>query len=220
MKGILWENLAVLLGALFSFLYGARLYLQPRKPLYASMIVFGMGCLALGRLYQCVRILTGFSVTGGFQVGVLGAMGAFSFFFSTNYGQFDSLVDDHGPRFRKYRLIAWAGPAVIAVLYLPVLFGPQGTSDKIVSTVVAFVIAAACYFHVKHILIPDVDYGVVRCLRRFNQVALLFGTACMLEMIALAYASDVLFWVSGVLLTILAAGIGPVMDKGVRTWTT
>ena len=220
MKGILWENLAVLLGAVFSFLYGARRYLQPRRPLYASMIIFGMGCLALGRLYQCVRILTGFLETGGFHVGVLGVMGAFSFFFSTNYGQFDSLVDDHGPRFRKYRLAAWAGPGVIAALYLPLALGPQETGNKIVSAAVAFVIAAACYFHVKHILIPDVDYGVVHCLRRFNQTALLFGVVCMVEMIALAYVSDVLFWISGMLLTVLAAAIVPVMDKGVRTWTT
>ena len=220
MNGILWVNLAVFLAALSGFLRGAPRYLRPRKPLYASIIVMGMGCVALGRLFQCVRLLTGFPLTGGFQVGVLGVMGAFSFFFSSNYGQIDSLVDDGGPAFRRYRALAWAGPAGIAVLYVPVLLGPQGPADKAIGAVVAAVIAAACYFHVKHLLIPDVDYGVVRCLRRFNALALLFAALCMLESIALAYSSGALLIASGVLLTAAAAAVVPVMDRGVRAWRT
>ena len=220
MMEILWENIAVLAGALFGFLYGAPRYLQARKPLYASMIVLGTGCTVLGRLYQCVRVLTGYPLTGRFQVGVLGVLGTFAFFFSSNYGQIDSLVDDGGDAFRRYRMIAWTGPALIAVLYLPAVFGPQTAAEKAVGAVVAFVIAAACYYHVKHLFIPDVDYGVVKCLRRFNALALLYGILCMLEMTALAYQSTMLLIAAGGLMTFAIAVIVPVMDKGVRAWRT
>ena len=220
MNAVFWANLAVLLAALAGFLWGAPRYLRARKPLYASIIVMGMGCVALGRLFQCVRVLTGFPLTGGFQVGVLGVMGAFSFFFSSNYGQIDSLVDDGSPTFRRYRALAWAGPAGTALLYVPVLLGPQGAADKVIGAVTAAVIAAACYFHVKHLTIPDVDYGVVRCLRRFNALALVFAALCLLEMIALAYSSGALLLAADILMAAAAAAVVPVMDRGVKAWRT
>ena len=105
MKYLLIENLAVMVCATVGFLTGIP-YLNTRKALYASMIVQGMICVVLGRLYQCALLFTGGSLTDNFQVGSLGVMGAFSFFFSANYGQIDSLVDDGEKTFRKYRLIA------------------------------------------------------------------------------------------------------------------
>ena len=100
------------------------------------------------------------------------------------------------------------------------VFGPQTAAEKAVGAVVAFVIAAACYYHVKHLFIPDVDYGVVKCLRRFNALALLYGILCMLEMTALAYQSTMLLIAAGGLMTLVIAVIVPVMDKGVRAWRT
>ena len=189
MKYLPAENLAVLLCAAAGFACGARRHLRPKRPLYAAMIVLGVGCIALGRLYQCVRLLTGSSITESFQLGILGVVGAFSFFFSANYGQIDSLVDDGGERFKRYRAVAWTGPAVIGALYAAAV-GPLGTTARLVCAGVSAVIAAGCYYHAKHLLIPDVDYGVVRCLRGFNALALLYGVLCMLEMVALAREAD------------------------------
>ena len=125
------ENLAVLICAAAGFAFGARRYLRPKKPLYASMIVLGVGCVALGRLFQCVRLLTGSGITEEFQLGILGIVGAFSFFFSANYGQIDSLVDDGSGAFRKWRALSWAAPAVIAALYA-FAAGPLGTAARVV----------------------------------------------------------------------------------------
>lgn len=104
--------------------------MRPRKSLYASMIVLGLGCLMLGRLFQCVWLWTGGSLTEGFQIGILGAAGAFSFFFSSNFGQIDSLVDDGGKSFRRWRIIAWLGPVCIAALYVLILLNPAGAVIK------------------------------------------------------------------------------------------
>ena len=161
MKFLVIENMAIMLCAGIGFFYGFR-YLQNRRTLYASMIELGVGCILLGRLYQCVRLWTGGSLTDCFQVGILGMMGAFSFFFSSNYGQFDSLVDNGSKAFAKYRLISWIAPLVVAAMYALILFSPANLAFKISSGLVSVMIVAACYFHLKHVLIPDADYGIVR----------------------------------------------------------
>ena len=70
MKGLIMTtlmtvNLAILVCATLGILFGVR-YLLTRKNLYASMIVLGMACIALGRVYQCARLWTGGLLTGRF----------------------------------------------------------------------------------------------------------------------------------------------------------
>ena len=218
MNVLLIENLAILFCAAIGFVFGAFRYLRPRTPLYASMIVLGLGCILLGRLFQCVWLWTGGSLTEGFQIGVLGAAGAFSFFFSSNYGQVDSLVDDGGKRFRRWRIIAWLGPVCIAALYALILLSPAGAVIKTAFGFTAFLIALAGYFHVKHLFIPDVDYGVVRCQRGYNELALCMGLASMVVCIALVWKIEQLVLIAGGFLCIFSLALVPVMDRGVKKW--
>ena len=131
----------------------------------------------------------------------------------------DSLVDDGGKAFRRFRAAAWTGPAMIAVLFLPIALSPAQTGLKVGCGAAAAFIAAACYFHVKHLLIPDVDYGVVRCQRGYNALALCMGAASMLELNAVCRGMEGLFWFSGAVLCAVSLAIVPVMDRGVRKWT-
>ncbi len=219
MKYLITENLAILACAAVSFLFGAFRYLRPRKPLYAGMIVLATGCVLIGRLFQCILLWLGGSLTDRFQIGILGTAGAFAFFFSANYGQIDSLVDDRGARFRKYRALGWIGPLCILALYAVIALSPAGQSFKISCAVSAAVIASACYFHVKHLFIPDVDYGVVRCQRAYNALAIAMGIASMVELAALARNSELLLLIAGAALCVVSFAIVPVMDRGVRKWT-
>lgn len=219
-KLLLIENLAVFLCAATGFAYGAFRWLRPRQPLYASMIVLGLGCVMLGHLFQCIWLWTGAGLTDCFQIGVLGVAGAFSFFFSANFGQIDSLVDDGGKRFRAFRAAAWAGPLGIAALYAAILLSPAKAELKAGFGFAAFMIAHACYFHVKHLLIPDVDYGVVRCQRAYNALALGMGAASMVEMIGLAWEMKSLVVAAGAALCVLCAALVPAMNRGVKRWTT
>ena len=219
MRYLLAENLAILLCASAGFVFGAVRYLKPRRPLYASMIVLGLGCMMLGRLYQCVLLWTGSGLMEQFQIGILGTAGAFSFFLSANYGQIDSLVDDGGPDFLRFRAIAWAAPVLVAALYVPVAASQADFSVKIGCGIAAVLIAAAGYFHLKHLMIPDVDYGVVRCQRGFNALGLCMGLCNMLELIALCHGLVWLFIACGGLLCAVCLAIVPLMDRGVRKWT-
>ena len=216
MNVLLIENLAILVCAAAGFIFGASRYLRPKQPLYASMIVLGLGCILLGRLFQCVWLWTGGTLTEGFQIGILGAAGAFSFFFSANYGQVDSLVDDGGKAFRRWRVIAWIGPVCIAALYAVILLSPAGTVIKAVCGFTALMTALASYFHVKHLFIPDIDYGVVRCQRGYNALALCIGLATMAENIALVWDKELYVMIAGGLLCVLSLLLVPVMDRGVK----
>ena len=224
MKGLIMTtlmivNLAILVCATLGGLFGVR-YLLTRKNLYASMIVLGMACIALGRVYQCARLWTGGLLTGRFQPGILGIMGAFSFFFSSNYGQVDSLVDDGGAGMRKYRRLGLIGPAYVAALTIPILLHSTHIGFKAGCTLSAVMIACACYYHVKHLFIPDVDYGVVNCLRGYNALALVLSVLSLCEMIALTYGWEPLLVVSGAGECFVTLLLVPAMDRGVKRWTT
>lgn len=208
-----------MLCATAGFCIGAWRYLRPGKALYAYMIVLGVGCIALGRLFNCVGLCVGADAADRFQIGSLGAAGAFSFFFSANYGQIDSLADAGERSLRRYRVAAWAGPLVIALLYAFIVFSSANAVVKAACGVVAAAIAAASYYHVKHFLIPDVEGGIIRSMRGFNACALCLGIACMAEMTAYVRKLEPLLYVSGALVAVLSLIIVPVMDRGVKRWT-
>lgn len=217
MKYLMYENAAILLCAGIGFASGFR-YLRNRKTLYASMIVLGVGCIVLGRLYQCAWLWTGGSLTDNFQVGLLGTMGAFSFFFSANYGQFDSLVDNGNSIFARYRHISLIAPIMIAAMFSQIVISPAQRGFKIGCGFACAMIAAACYYHLKHFLIPDVDYGIVRALRNYNALALFLAVLNVVELVAMAHGIDWLLIASGVGLSGVTLALVPVMDKGVKAW--
>ena len=219
MSTLLTVNLAILACAGFGFIFGFR-YLQTRKNLYASMIVLGVTCFALGRLYQCARLWTGGLLTERFQPGLLGMMGAFSFFFSSNYGQIDSLVDDGGADMRKYRWIGFVAPVCVTGLLVLILAKPVHIGFKVGCTLSAVAMSAACYYNLKHLLIPDAEYGVVACLRGYNALALALSLLSMCELVALTYDSQTAFILSGAGQCVALLLIVPVMDRGVKKWTT
>ena len=219
MDNLIYAELAMLVFSAAGFLYGAGKYLKPRKPLYASMIVLGVGCIMFGRAYSLLRLISGLKVAGVFTLGILGTVGAFLFFFSSNYGQIDSLVDGGGKEFTKYRIIAITGVIIIAALYAFILISPAEVWEKVTDGCAALVIAAASYFHFKHILIPDIDYGVVRCQRAFNIMALCYGILSMLELISFAYLNETMLFIVSGFECIVSGLIVPVMDRGVKKWS-
>ena len=77
-----------------------------------------------------------------------------------------------------------------------------------------------CNACVKHLMIPDVDYGVVRCLRGYNALAIALSVLSMWELISLAWGSKILFILSGVGLCGVSLALVPAMDKGVKKWQT
>ena len=110
-------SLALTFSAMFGFVYGVFRFFRSKSPLYAQMVVLGIGCAMLGRLFVTLRLITLGELRSSFHVGTLGILGSFLFFISANYGQMDSLVDDGRPDLRKYRWAALCAPLSVLVLY-------------------------------------------------------------------------------------------------------
>ena len=215
------SNLFVCVCALFSFIYGITQFFKPKKAIYAQMIVLGVGCIAFGRLYQVVRLLTGGDILNEFQLGILGVIGSLMFFFSANFGAIDSLADDKSKKYSKYRLIAFAAPLAALALYIGfLLFLGAPRLWKIIGAVVTFFIMQTTYFNLKHLIFPDVDYGVINCLKPYNAAVLFYALFCIADIIAMSRESEIAVAIVSAEIGITVLLITLLLAKGVKKWTT
>ncbi|MCR5586383.1 MAG: hypothetical protein K6F77_02505 [Lachnospiraceae bacterium] len=212
-------NIFTLVCALIGFIWGGILFLHPRKALYAQMITLALGCIAFGRLFNVIRLLTGGSITERFQLGFFGMVGSLMFFISSNYGAIDSLIDDGTKKFKKYRAISIIAPCVAIILYL-VLFIAAGEPKlwKILGGILTAFIVFSSYFHLKHIVFPDVEFGIVKFLRPFNAVALLYDIAILVECSAMGRENNKVMIVSTFITGVFTALLMPMVVRGVRKW--
>lgn len=210
--------LAMTLCAGFAFGYGVARFFRTRKALYTRMIVFGLGCAMMGRLFETISLFAFGEIPSGFHIGILGIIGSFLFFFTANYGQMDSLVDDGSRRYLKVRLIALAAPVVIVALYC-VFLKYADLEDAIVGAVEALVISMASYYNLKHLIIRDVDYGVIDSIRYYNFLALIYAIICMIQMIfTAAPVPGALVVTVDVIYCVLMLIFVPVLERGVSKW--
>lgn len=213
--------LALTICALFGFVYGLIRFFRKRTALYARMIVFGIGCAMMGRLFETLQLFIRGEIHNGFHIGVLGVVGSFLFFFTSNYGQMDSLVDDGSKTFTKYRLTACIAPLVVIAIYVYYFTLVGFGENAIVRAVETAVIAFASYYHLKHLIIRDVDYGVIHSIRMYNLLALIYALLCMAEMlISTVPVSDIFVIILYGLLCLLMLIFVPVLERGVKKWTT
>ncbi len=214
-------NIIVCACAFVSFIYGCVKFFHPRKALFAKMVTLAAGSVGVGRLYLIVRLLIGGDILSRFQLGELGLIGSFFFFFSANYGLMDSLADDGSKKNRKYRLLALIAPVAAAVIFATmILAGDVSRQIKIQSAVMTILIMGTTYYCLKHFLFPDVDYGVINCLKSYNLLVLLFSFMCLVEKIAIGRQNGVLLLITDVLIGIVILLMTPAMARGIKKWTT
>ena len=221
MNLILIANIITCICALIGFIYGIIKFFKPKKAVYPQMITLAVGCMAFGRLYQVVRLLTGGEILNSFQLGLFGIIGSLMFLFSANYGAIDSLADDGSKEFAKYRIISLAAPLVATVLYFIFIFvADTAKLTKIIYGIITVFVLQASYFHLKHLIFPDVDFGVIRCLKPYNLLALIYSFICMAEMILLNANSKIGILFVGVVMGGLLIGIVISVERGIKKWTT
>ena len=212
--------LAMTICAGFGFVYGLVRLIWARKAQYSHMIVYGMGCAMVGRLFQAVSLFAFGELTNGFNIGMLGIIGCFLFFFTANYSLLDSLVDDGSEKFRKTRLMALAAPAAVFILFGVYIHYAGIGFATFVRLVGILIIAVTAYFHLKHILIEDVRFGLIRSLKRYNILGLVLALLCMVEIItASAPFSPIYLMIVLQLTCIVYLLIIPELEKGVLRWT-
>lgn len=159
-------NICILLVSGLSCVYGLFTSLRPKTPLFYKIVTYGFGSYFLGTAYS---ILYTTLVPGntGFHAGYLGYVGTFFFLFSSYFGALDRLADGRETAYRIYRI------AALIPSFLIIICG--GTLWK---RLLLLPVAATAYFTCKHLVLPDVDMGIIRVMRPYNAVLLLF---CLLQ---------------------------------------
>jgi hypothetical protein len=210
-------NLCVLVCAAVGFGFGVMNFLVKRTPLYAKMITGAVACAMLARLLEVVRTLAGFP-NEGFQLYFLSFIGVFMFFLTANAGLMDGLADDGSKELMKYRLIPLAAPCVLLLLNVPIAFSGTPLETRVSILVMCAFMSAASYFNLKHAIFPDVEYGVIACVRWYNWCALAYAALHMLEMVAISFDSAVGVGLCGVLLCVDTLAILPCLKRGIEQW--
>jgi hypothetical protein len=221
LKLYLIANVIGLVCSLFGFIYGGIKYFRPRKALYAQMITLALGCGAFGRLFYIVRLLTTGFITGSVQLGLFGIIGSFMFFFSSNFGTLDSLLDDRSKQFRKYRLISIIAPVIFVIAYVFLfLLADISLMWKILGAVLTLFEVLSTYFNLKHLIFPDVDFGVVKCLRPYNLLVLIYSVSIFGECVGLSRDNAVLTLICCIVSGVISAAMMPLIVRGVKKWRT
>ena len=217
----LYFSLALTVCAGIGFGYGLYRFFRDESALYVRMIIFSIGSAMLGRLFETLQYLVNGQIESGFQVGMLGTVGSFMFLFSANFGQMDSIVDDHSPRFRKTRIISLAAPLLTALFWVVIVAAKGLNATTIPLGIETIFIAQASYFHLKHLIIEDVDFGLIRAIRLYNLLAIVYAFLCMAEMFVKSFNNPLVFIIIiYVLQCLVLLAIIPVLERGVKTWTT
>lgn len=196
----LFANIIVCVFAFAALIYGATEFIKPKKALYGKMITLAMLCIVFSRLSNIVRIVTQGNLYDSFQLGFLGGIGSFLFFFSSNFGTIDSMADDGSREYLKYRLIGLIAPVVTICVYF-ILFwvGDVSVLWKVQGGMLMVCVAPCSYYHLKHLILPDVDFGIVKSLRPYNFFALMYMISSVMECIALKDQNEILTLISCIL---------------------
>ena len=216
------ETIAVCIVLFASFaglIYGVVNIITKKKALYIKMVALAVACITISYLYYMLQIFTRGEMPVGFNVGMLGIIGCFLFLLSANYGQMDSLADDGTKKFAKYRFISLIAPIILAIIFIQVYF-TDAEKPKIVSyTLVAIIIMAASRFHLKHLIFPDVDFGVIRCIRGYNIIALILCVSTIFMMVADCADYMMVYLVSNIIMAGCCIVVLPVLKREVAKWT-
>ena len=204
--------------ALIGVFYGFKNIFFKQKALYMRMIVCGVACQMISRLFGLVFMAVLNMPLPVFNVGILGLIGSFFFFLSANYGQMDALVDDGSKEFIKTRLSALLAPLLLFVIFVFFCLLTEGLQPKIVLGFLTIFIMPCAYYNLKHIIIFDVENGIIEQVRAYNVIVLICGILTILEFVFSTLKLQLPYLIVTFLLGIALAAVLPVLKKGAEKW--
>lgn len=212
---------AVLLAALiFAFAYGCRFSFRKRGVLFLQIVTCAAGSMMLGELFTLIMLICYGEVPAGFHIGMLGITGCYFFLWSASFGQIDGLGDDRNPKFLKYRLIPLALPAMFAGLYVFDIFSGAGTVIYVVNVVMLIPISLTSYYNFKHLIIPDVDFGILKSMRKYNIAVIILSILSIADILFRDFNITVAAFICNLLSAAVFAALLPIARRGVKKWFT
>lgn len=204
-------------------IWGITVSFKKRGALFLQIIAFGLGCMALGNIFVFALYITApdairESLLTGFNIGLLGIFGMFAFIFSASYGQIDGLGDDKSRELRKYRLLALIAPIVSLIFLALIVFSGLELYMQIIYVVLFLPAILASYYNLKHLIIPDVELGILDSIRKYNLLALIMIALLMLTTASQLYGVAVLYSILNILTGISAPVMFYFAKKGSEGW--
>lgn len=204
-----------LTAALLAAALGASACIRRKQPLFFKILLFACASYLLGAVFEACWVLVYQAPPTGFHIGVLGYTGAYFFLLSAYFGAIDRLADGGEAVYRGFRLAALAGPLALAGLsaWSVTQWGWGGCLPLLLPVIPA---GLTLYFALKHLILPDVEMGIIRVMRPCNACVCLLclcdllGRTPQLPQGVRAGAAAL----SCLLLVLLL----PVAELGVRKW--
>lgn len=204
--------------AAFGFSFGAYKSFKKKGILFLQIVTCALGCAGLGFAFNIVSFLTTREIPQGFNIGILGMIGCYFFLLSAGYGQLDGLGDSGSKAFRKYRLMALGAPFLILVAVAAVVFTPDAADGRLVPVMLLLVMAPSSYYNLKHLIIPDIDLGILKAIRSYNIMILLFTAINTVSILLGIYGLSNLANIASLANAIVIAFIMPISISGVKKW--
>ncbi len=173
MKLVAAINIYLFICACAGLIYGLTATYRKKQPLYFRLMIFPIACQLFSRAFYIVTLLCYGELPDGFNIGFLGFAAFFLFLYLPNVGAIDNLLDEEDRGYAGYRLLALILPAAELALAVFALSYDAVSLDVRISYAVLLLLAGlAGYFNLKHLIIPDVEGGIIRALRSFNALCL------------------------------------------------
>ena len=200
--------------ALVAALIGMYKFFRKKKPLFIQMVVCMVGCRFFNGLLDLLLVKSKMSMET-FTVSSLVQLAQFLFLICASIGALDSLCDDGAKANRKYRIISALIPVAIYIgLILFAIYDDFNMKESLMMLIPVLVPLYSLYFHIKHLIIPDVEGGIVRSIRPYNAMCVLNVIGFLME-----YAFEFGYWYVSMTIGILVSiTILPVLARGVKKW--
>ncbi len=200
--------------AAVAFAIGAKVYFKKGAPLYAQMVVCMLGCRFLQGLFETLMVRGNLDLNSVSLAG-LGQLAQLLFLICANYGTIDSLCDDGSKAYRKYRIIAAIVPLAVVAYFFLTKRGTTDTTPEVVMRLFSVVIPMiALYFHVKHLIIKDVEGGLIKNLRFYNLLGVLNCLAFFVGLFTMPMS--VPWYIAFIIYDIVTIAILPALRSGLK----
>ena len=208
----------VILMSVAAFIYGIKMIISKKPPLYFQLIVCSVACYVLGYLFDvCEYFVTGV-LSGGYLIGYLGTIGCFLFLLTAGFGYMDGIMDDRTANMKNCRYIAIAAPVICLMLLVPNLLAEIPIITKIAYLLLWIPAVFSSYFNLKHAIIPDLGFGFVVAIRPFNIAALSFTFLQLIHLTLWNFCGWGVLLISGILLGSSCVVMMVMADRGVKKW--
>ena len=201
--------------SLAALCYGINACTRHKQPLFFKIILYGVVSYFFGALFSASYMLVYRIQPAGFHVGYFGHVGMYFFLLSSYYGAMDRLADSGEKNFYIYRFSALAAPLVLGGLVLYSCL-KAGLSSSLPLILFVLPMGLTLYFALKHLILPDVELGIIKVMRPYNACVILFCVAeviSQLPQLPQPVVNIALATASIVMLLLL-----PLAQKGVRQW--